>query len=51
MSSPTHANSYYAASANDKALRPQLTGEHRCDVCVVGAGFTGISTALSLAEK
>ena len=51
MSSPTHANSYYAASANDKTLRPQLTGEHRCDVCVVGAGFTGISTALSLAEK
>lgn len=51
MSSPTHANSYYAASANDKNIRPQLTGEHRCEVCVVGAGFTGISTALSLAEK
>jgi gamma-glutamylputrescine oxidase len=51
MSPPTHANSYYAASANDKVIRPQLTGEHRCDVCVVGAGFTGISTALSLAEK
>jgi gamma-glutamylputrescine oxidase len=51
MSSPNHENSYYAASANDKAIRPQLTGEHRCDVCVVGAGFTGISTALSLAEK
>ncbi|MDE8604665.1 FAD-binding oxidoreductase [Marinomonas sp. RSW2] len=51
MSSPNHANSYYAASANDKVVRPQLTGEHHCDVCVVGAGFTGISTALSLAEK
>ena len=51
MSTPTHANSYYAASANDKALRPQLTGELRCDVCIVGAGFTGISTALALAEK
>lgn len=51
MSSPTHANSYYADSANDKAIRPQLTGEHHCDVCVVGAGFTGISTALSLVEK
>lgn len=51
MSSPVHANSYYAASANDKVLRPQLNGEQRCDVCVVGAGFTGISTALSLAEK
>ncbi|WP_133010397.1 NAD(P)/FAD-dependent oxidoreductase [Marinomonas flavescens] len=51
MSPPTHANSYYAASANDKVIRPQLNGERRCDVCVVGAGFTGISTALSLAEK
>lgn len=51
MSAPSHVNSYYAASANDKALRPTLTGEHRCDVCIVGAGFTGISTALSLAEK
>uniref|UniRef100_A6W150 FAD dependent oxidoreductase n=1 Tax=Marinomonas sp. (strain MWYL1) TaxID=400668 RepID=A6W150_MARMS len=51
MSSPTHVNSYYADSANDKVLRPKLTGEQRFDVCVIGAGFTGISTALSLAER
>jgi len=30
---------------------PVLAGEHRCDVAVVGAGFTGISTALHLAER
>ncbi|ADZ92998.1 NAD(P)/FAD-dependent oxidoreductase [Marinomonas mediterranea] len=51
MSVPSHIDSYYAASANDKKVRPKLEGEHRCDVCVVGAGFTGISTALSLAER
>ncbi|MGO2235617.1 MAG: NAD(P)/FAD-dependent oxidoreductase [Marinomonas sp.] len=51
MSSPTHVNSYYADSANDKVLRPKLTEEQRFDVCVIGAGFTGISTALSLAER
>lgn len=51
MSTPTHVNSYYADSANDKVLRPKLSGEQRFDVCVIGAGFTGISTALSLAEK
>lgn len=51
MPSPSHVNSYYADSANDKVLRPQLMGEQRFDVCVIGAGFTGISTALSLAER
>ena len=45
-----HTNSYYAASLNWQTDYPQLQGEHRCDVAVVGAGFTGISTALYLAE-
>lgn len=47
----THVASYYAASANPSPERPALEGEVRCDVCVVGAGFTGISAALHLAEK
>ena len=46
-----HADSYYAASLNWKTDYPQLEGEHRCDVAVVGAGFTGVSTALYLAER
>lgn len=50
MSIPSHVNSYYAATANDRELRRELTGEHQCDVCIVGAGFTGISSALHLAE-
>jgi gamma-glutamylputrescine oxidase len=46
-----HTNSYYAATANWQTDHPVLVGEHRCDVAVVGAGFTGISTALHLAER
>ncbi|MBT7942738.1 MAG: FAD-binding oxidoreductase [Alphaproteobacteria bacterium] len=46
-----HAASYYAATANDDTRHPELVGELTADVCVIGAGFTGISTALHLAEK
>jgi gamma-glutamylputrescine oxidase len=46
-----HARSWYAASANPTPQRPALEGEIECDVCVVGAGFTGISAALHLAEQ
>ena len=45
-----HTGSYYAATLNWQTDYPQLDGEHRCDVAVVGAGFTGVSTALHLAE-
>ena len=47
----THTGSYYAASANVVQLRPQLIGDLTFDVCVVGAGYTGLSTALHLAEQ
>lgn len=46
-----HTSSYYAASANTAATFPRLKGDLRTDICVVGAGFTGISTALTLAER
>ncbi|MCF6369605.1 NAD(P)/FAD-dependent oxidoreductase [Rhizobium halophilum] len=48
---PRHANSWYAATANDKSVRPQLADEVDADVCIVGAGFTGISAALELCER
>lgn len=48
---PGHAPSWYAASANDKRVRPSLMGEEQADVCIIGAGFTGISAALQLAEN
>ena len=49
--SPRHAPSYYAATANQSGAWPELVGEARCDVCVVGGGFTGLSAALHLAER
>lgn len=45
-----YVRSYYAASANPAPERPPLAGEKSCDVCIVGAGYSGISTALHLAE-
>ncbi|MAJ86740.1 MAG: FAD-binding oxidoreductase [Cellvibrionales bacterium TMED148] len=47
----SHANSYYASSANLHFDCERLKGENSADVCIVGAGFTGISAALHLAEK
>jgi glycine/D-amino acid oxidase-like deaminating enzyme len=46
-----HTGSYYAATVNDPTDYAPLLGERTADVCVVGAGFTGISTALHLAER
>ena len=46
-----HTDSYYAASVNDQTSFPALEGAHSADVCVVGAGFTGVATALTLAER
>ncbi len=43
--------SYYAASAHPAPPRPALAGEVETDVCVVGAGYTGLSAGLDLAEK
>lgn len=48
---PGHARSWYAASARDKRVCPALEGLVEADVCVIGAGFTGISAALELAER
>ena len=45
------SGSYYAATAPAVAPRPALAGSERADVCIVGAGFTGISAALHLAER
>ena len=46
-----HTSSYYAASVNEVTNYPVLEGAKSVDICVVGAGFTGVSTALSLAER
>ncbi|VEI72815.1 Gamma-glutamylputrescine oxidoreductase [Serratia fonticola] len=45
-----HVASYYAANANPHAPYPQLNEAIRCDVCIVGGGFSGLSSALHLTE-
>src|SRR2546429_9509567 len=44
-----HVGSYYAASSQRAPERPALADGIDCDVCVVGAGIAGCSTALHLA--
>jgi gamma-glutamylputrescine oxidase len=46
-----HPDSYYAASAHAAPARPPLQGEAEVEVCIVGAGFTGLSAGLELAER
>ncbi|ARU90388.1 FAD-binding oxidoreductase [Pseudomonas sp. M30-35] len=46
-----HAASYYAASANRTIALQPLGGELRADVCIVGGGFSGLNTAIELAQK
>jgi gamma-glutamylputrescine oxidase len=46
-----YIDSYYAASANPAPLRPELLGEAETDICVVGGGYAGLSTAIALLEK
>ncbi len=45
------AQSYYLATANPAPHALGLQGEVAADVCVVGGGCTGLSTALHLAER
>lgn len=51
MAHTAHPQSYYAASANPVPQRPALQGEVETDVCIIGAGYTGLSTALFLLEN
>jgi gamma-glutamylputrescine oxidase len=51
MPASGYINSYYAATAHPAASRPALAGRVDCDVCVVGGGIAGCSTALHLAEQ
>src|SRR3546814_3166977 len=41
---------YYRATAHDRTF-PALSGRHETRVCVVGAGFAGLNTALGLTER
>jgi gamma-glutamylputrescine oxidase len=45
-----HVNSYYAATRNEVIDFPVLEEAVDCDVCIIGAGYTGLSSALFLTE-
>ncbi|WP_421684361.1 FAD-binding oxidoreductase [Stutzerimonas urumqiensis] len=51
MKNTSYPASYYAATAIPASPRPSLKEAIEADVCIVGAGYTGLSTALFLAEK
>ena len=46
----TYPDSWYAASATPLPAQPVLQGRIEADVCILGAGYTGLSAALELAE-
>ena len=43
--------SYYQKSRNQKLKREKLKGHINTDICVIGGGYTGLSSALYLAKK
>lgn len=45
-----YPNSWYAATANTLDPFAPLKGEAKADVCIIGGGFTGLSSALHLAQ-
>ncbi len=49
--STRHTASYYAASSVQQPNYPVLSGEVVADVCVIGGGYSGLNTALELAER
>ena len=51
MPAPAHAPSSYAASAHSAPPRTALQGMVEADVCIIGAGYTGLSAGIALAES
>ncbi|MCU1733665.1 MULTISPECIES: NAD(P)/FAD-dependent oxidoreductase [unclassified Pseudomonas] len=45
------AASYYTASLNDPTQYPTLQGTVEVDVVIIGGGFTGVASAVELAER
>ncbi len=49
--SADYPDSYYEASRNRDIELPTLDGSRRVDVCIIGGGYTGLSSALFLARR
>ena len=43
--------SYYSATLNQETHYPTLQGTHQVDVVIIGGGFTGVASAVELAER
>ena len=46
-----YPSSWYRATATPLDPFPALAGDTRADVCIIGAGYTGLSAALHLVER
>ena len=50
MQSAQHPDSYWVETSNPASILPTLAGEQKADVVIIGAGFTGLSTAYHLSQ-
>jgi glycine/D-amino acid oxidase-like deaminating enzyme len=51
MQNGHHIDSWYAASVNKDLNFPPREGEIEADICIVGGGYTGLSSAIHLRDK
>lgn len=51
LSPSSYIDSYYARTVAPHSARPALREKLEADVCVIGGGLAGLSTALGLAER
>lgn len=47
----SYPDSYYVASRNIQRTPAKVSGRIEADICVVGAGYSGLSAAIHLAER
>ena len=47
----TYNNNYYTATMQPVTERPALSGDVQADVCIIGAGLAGLSTAWELVSR
>ena len=51
MPAPERCKSYYTATLNYETDYPTVQSTVKVDVAIIGGGFTGVATAVELAER